>query len=65
MTSITISIPDDRMDRLREKANRLRVAPEELVRAGLEDVLARPEEDLKQALEHVLNKNVELYQRLA
>jgi len=65
MTNITISISDDRMQQLREKANRFQVAPEELVRVSLEDLLARPEEDFRQALEYVLNKNAELYRRLA
>ncbi|MBI3837533.1 MAG: DNA-binding protein [Planctomycetia bacterium] len=65
MTNITISISEDRMKQLREKAIRFQVAPEDLLRVGLEDVLARPEEDLRQALEYVLGKNVELYQRLA
>ena len=65
MTHITISIPDDRMQKLREKASRFQVAPEDLVRASLEDLLARPEEDFRQALEYVLSKNAELYRRLA
>jgi hypothetical protein len=53
------------MQKLREKANHFQVAPEELVRLSLEDLLTRPEEDFRQALEYVLNKNAELYQRLA
>jgi len=65
MTNITISISDDRMQKLREKASRFQVAPEDLVRASLEDLLALPEDDFRQALEYVLNKNTELYQRLA
>ena len=65
MINITISISDDRMQKLREKASRFQVAPEDLVRASLEDLLALPEDDFRQALEYVLNKNTELYQRLA
>ncbi len=65
MTDITISMSEDRMKQLREKAIHFQVAPEDLLRVSLEDVLARPEEDLRQALEYVLNKNTELYQRLA
>ena len=65
MTNITISISDDRMQKLREKASHFKVAPEELVRVSLEDLLTRTEEDFRQALEFVLNKNDELYQRLA
>jgi antitoxin FitA len=65
MTTITISISDDRMQKLRERATLYHVAPEELVRVSLDDLLARPEEDFRQAVEYVLNKNTELYQRLA
>lgn len=65
MTNITVSISDDHMRKLREKASRFQVAPEELVRVSLEDLLTRPEADFMQALEYVLQKNAELYQRLA
>ena len=65
MINITISISDDRMQKLREKASRFQVAPEDLVRASLEDLLALPEEHFRQALEYVLSKNAELYRRLA
>ena len=53
------------MQKLRERATLYHVAPEELVRVSLDDLLARPEEDFRQAVEYVLNKNTELYQRLA
>jgi len=65
MTTITISISDDRMQKLREKASQFQVAPEELVRVSLDDLLARPEEEFRHAVEYVLNKHTELYQRLA
>jgi hypothetical protein len=65
MTTITISISDDGPRKLREKANYYQVAPEDLVRVSLEDLLDRPTEDFRQALEQVLDKNRELYQRLA
>ena len=65
MTTITISLPDERLQRLKEIAARFSVAPEELVRVSIEELLTRPEEDFRRALEYVLNKNAELYQRLA
>lgn len=65
MTTITITLPDDRLQQLKEIANRFRVAPEELVRASIEELLARPEEDFQRALDYVLRKNAELYRRLA
>lgn len=65
MTTITISLSDDRLRKLQEMATQFNVAPEELARAGIEEFLARPEEELNRALDYVLNKNRELYQRLA
>ncbi len=65
MTTITISISDDGLRKLREKASYYQVAPEDLVRVSLEDLLDRPTEDFNQALEQVLDKNRELYQWLA
>ncbi len=65
MTTITISLPDDRLQKLREIATRFSVAPEGLVRVSIEELLTRPEEDFRRALEYVLSKNAELYRRLA
>jgi predicted transcriptional regulator len=65
MTSITISLPEDRLAKLREIAARLNVTPEDLARVSIEELLARPDEAFKQAAEYVLRKNSELYRRLA
>lgn len=65
MTTITITVSDDRLQQLREVASRLKIAPEELVRASLEELLMRPEEDFRRALAYVLDKNAEVYRRLA
>lgn len=65
MTNLTVSISDDRFARLKEVAGQLRVTPEELVAASVEDLLARPEDSFGEAVERVLNKNAELYRRLA
>ena len=65
MVTITISLPEARAQKLNEIANRFSVDPEELVRVSIEELLARPQEDFRQALEYVLQKNAELYRRLA
>jgi hypothetical protein len=65
MTTITISLPDDRIAKLKALAERAGVAPEELLRANVEAWLARPDEDFLRAAEYVLRKNAELYRRLA
>ncbi|MGB7621854.1 MAG: DNA-binding protein [Terriglobia bacterium] len=65
MTTITIPIPDDRMRKLQELAARFNITPEDLVRVSVEELLARPEEQFRLALDYVLKKNAELYRRLA
>lgn len=65
MHTITIVLPDDRYTALKDAATRLKVAPDDLARAGVEDLLARPDAEFRTRLERVLAKNAELYKRLA
>jgi antitoxin FitA len=66
VNTITVALPDDRLLKLKEKAAQLGVSPEELVRFTIEELLARPtDESFKQAVAYVLQKNAELYHRLA
>ena len=65
MTTITIPLTDDRLQRLRSLAEQLGISPEELARAVLEDWFARPSADFQKAADYVLRKNAELYRRLA
>lgn len=65
MNAITITLSDDRLARLQEMAARFHVSPEELVRVGVEELLARPDDAFQRAVTAVLKKNAELYQRLA
>jgi len=65
MSAITINLSEERMERLREVASRLGVSPEDLARMSVEALLARPDEKFEEAARHVLEKNAELYRRLA
>jgi predicted kinase len=65
MSTITIELPEERLQKLRELAAQLGVAPEELIRASVEGLLNRPDDRFRQAAEYVLKKNAELYRRLA
>jgi hypothetical protein len=51
--------------KLEEIAARYNVSSEALVRASIEELLARPDESFRNALDDVLTKNAELYRRLA
>ena len=65
MNALTITLPDDRLLELQEKAARLRVSAEDLVRVSIEELLTQPDEAFREALECILKKNARLYQRLA
>jgi predicted transcriptional regulator len=65
MSSITVTVSDDRMAKLKELAGRFSISLEDLVRVSIDELLARPDEVFEKAAEYVLNKNSELYRRLA
>lgn len=65
MTTLTITVSEEHLLRLREKARRLGVTPEDLIRLGIEEILGLSDEDFRRAADHVLTKNAELYRRLA
>ena len=64
MSTLTITLSNDRFAKLQEIAERFNVKAEELARVSIEELLTRPEESFQQAAEHVLQKNAELYHRL-
>jgi antitoxin FitA len=65
MTTITIELPNERLQKLQEMAQRFGVSMEELIRVSVEDMLTQPEEQFRKAAQYVLKKNTELYRRLA
>jgi len=65
MTTITIELPSERLQKLQEMAVKFGVSMEELVRVSVEDMLTQPEEQFRNAAQYVLKKNAELYKRLA
>jgi len=65
MSAITINLSEERMRQLREIAARLGISPEELARVSVEELLAKPDEKFEEATRRVLEKNAELYRRLA
>lgn len=62
---ITLEIKGVRAEQLAEVARRLNVEPEEIAAAAVEDLLAQPEADFREAATRVLEKNRELYRRLS
>jgi hypothetical protein len=65
MSTITVSLSQERLLKLQEVAGRYGVTPEDLIKLSVEDLLAQPDEAFQRALDYVLDKNSELYKRLA
>ena len=64
MSSINVPISDEHLEELWQRAAELKVSPEELVRASVEELLARPDDAFERVAAYVLKKNQELYHRL-
>ncbi|AEN73172.1 DNA-binding protein [Rhodothermus marinus] len=65
MVRLTITLSDAVFAQLEEKARRYQLTPETLLQKSLEDWLALPDESFERAMARVLEKNAELYRRLA
>ena len=62
---LAIELPPAQADRLRAEAERLGLAPEELARAALSDLLSTPDPAFQDIARRVVDKNKDLYKRLA
>jgi antitoxin FitA len=65
MASITVTIPDEQLEKLQQLARENQVSPEDLLHANIEGWLAASTDEFTQAASYVLKKNAELYHRLA
>lgn len=65
MSTLTISLSEERLQQLETLARRYGLDAEALVRASIEDLITRPEADFQRAVRLVLDKNADLYRRLA
>jgi len=62
---LAIDLTDAQSAALIARAKTLGVAPEDLARAAVADVLSSPAEDFRMRAEELLLRNAELYRRLA
>ena len=65
MATITISVSEEELARLRSLAERSGLTPEEFVRTRVGRILDDPDEAFARAADYVLRKNAELYRRLS
>ncbi|MEA2040600.1 MAG: DNA-binding protein [Thermodesulfobacteriota bacterium] len=65
MAIITVEIEDSKAALLKEKAGKFGLLPDQFLTVSIEDLIGRPEPDFEAAMNRVLSKNKELYERLA
>jgi hypothetical protein len=65
VTTIPIALSDSSITRLNELALKTGLPPEELLRRRVEQLLASPDDEFRRAASYLLEKNKELYRRLA
>jgi hypothetical protein len=65
MPTITITLPEEKATKIREIAKNMNIAPEELIKVGIEDLISIPEDEIRKAMSYVVEKNKGLYIRLA
>jgi len=65
MVTVTVTLSEDRLQKLQSLAKQFNIPTEELLRVSFEELVARPQEDFQKALEYVLETYKELYKRLA
>jgi hypothetical protein len=63
--ALSIQVTEEHLEDLKDKAARLGVSVEDLARAGVLDLIRRPDDAFESAAARVLDKNSELYRRLA
>jgi hypothetical protein len=62
---VAIELPPVQAAQLQSEATRLGIPLEELVRAAVTDLLAAPDPAFQAAAQRILERNAELYRRLA
>lgn len=65
MKQLTITLPEEIAEKLREASKKIGVKPEDLLLTSLQEKLANLDSDFTDAMKYVLQKNAELYKRLA
>lgn len=63
--TLNLELDEQQVRRLQEVASRLSVSVDDLAKAAINDLLAKSDQDFERAATRVLEKNAELYKRLA
>ena len=63
--AIVLQLDEEQSQRLERMARELNVDANELAKAAINELVSRPSDDFNRAVKYVLDKNRELYRRLA
>lgn len=65
MKVLELQLPEQTASKLQEAAERLSVSPEQLSILSIEEKLAQFEDEFRRSAQYTLQKNADLYRRLA
>ena len=65
MVTVTVTLSEERFQKLQDLAKQFNIPVEQLLRVSFEELAMRPQEDFQKALAYVLETYKELYKRLA
>jgi len=65
MELIRINLPEQLLSQLKDAASKIGMSPEDFIKSGIEEKLSLLDRDFQSAVDRVLEKNAELYKRLA
>ena len=65
MKMLEIQLPEQTASKLEKAAERLSVTPEQLLVLSIEEKLTQLDEEFRRSADYVLQKNADLYRRLA
>ena len=65
MEQITVTLPKNLAEQLRDASEKIGVKPEALLLLSLQEKLVNLDKEFTDTMKHVLQKNAELYERLA
>ncbi len=65
MEQLTITLPEEIAQQLKDTSKKIGVTPEDLLLVSLQEKLANLDAEFTNAMKYVLKKNADLYKRLA
>lgn len=65
MATVKVPLSDEEMRRLEELSKREGLTVEQVARLGIHDFISQPDEAFRASAKRVMEKNTELYRRLA